>query len=565
MATGPAPAAMARAASTRRRSSTTTSGTPSAGIQRDQRRRSSSSDVAVRRPRRRREVLEGFWCSGVHRSNLGDGRRRSAPRPGQRDDALRAAGAAPRSCRAGRPTPAGGRRSRRSRRPGGADLHLDLALAVGEPGEALGDHAGDRAGLGGVAAARAPSRASVSQVQPTAPSIGSLASSGSSSARANVTARHAPSHGSGADGSCSSTNRPRGQLVVVLGGAERPRRSRATAYGAMRCGAGTSVRRTSGRSRAARRSARACANSADGLARDASTRHPMQRYVVRRPRGEAARRDTVRRCWRCSPSARALLWGTARLLRRAALADPVPRGGGRLSQACRLRRAQRRRPAPGRPGLDGWPVLGVAAGVAGSVGLVGFYAALSTGTMGVVAPVAALGAAVPVLLGVATGDQPGRRGVGRHGRRGRSARPWRPAPSSPAGAPAGRCCWPASRPSGFGFACSCLDRGARVSLLHTLWGMRLASVGRLLRRGARDALGRGRGRAGRAGAGSDRPRRRQRRTRSSPSPRPAGWSASPASWARSTRWRPSCGARPARRAAAAGAARRRRAGARGVS
>ena len=48
----------------------------------------------------------------------------------------------------------------------------------------------------------------MSQDQPTAPSIGSLASSGSSSARAKVTARHSPSHGSGADGSCSSTKRP---------------------------------------------------------------------------------------------------------------------------------------------------------------------------------------------------------------------------------------------------------------------------------------------------------------------------------------------------------------------
>ena len=42
----------------------------------------------------------------------------------------------------------------------------------------------------------------------------------------------------------------------------------------------------------------------------------------------------------------------------------------------------------------------LAAGVAGSGALVCFYAALSTGTMGVVAPVASLGVVVPVLLGV---------------------------------------------------------------------------------------------------------------------------------------------------------------------
>lgn len=53
--------------------------------------------------------------------------------------------------------------------------------------------------------------------------------------------------------------------------------------------------------------------------------------------------------------------------------------------------------------LGGWlPAL--LAGVFGSIGLVSFYTALSTGTMGVVSPIAALSAVVPVLLGVATGD-----------------------------------------------------------------------------------------------------------------------------------------------------------------
>ncbi len=55
---------------------------------------------------------------------------------------------------------------------------------------------------------------------------------------------------------------------------------------------------------------------------------------------------------------------------------------------------------------SGWQGWAVASGVAGAVALAAFYAALSTGTMSVVAPVASLGAALPVLLGVATGDTP---------------------------------------------------------------------------------------------------------------------------------------------------------------
>ena len=54
----------------------------------------------------------------------------------------------------------------------------------------------------------------------------------------------------------------------------------------------------------------------------------------------------------------------------------------------------------------GWPMWSVGAGLSGLTGLLCFYTALSTGTMGVVAPIAALGVAVPVLLGVATGDEP---------------------------------------------------------------------------------------------------------------------------------------------------------------
>ncbi len=51
-------------------------------------------------------------------------------------------------------------------------------------------------------------------------------------------------------------------------------------------------------------------------------------------------------------------------------------------------------------------VQGVAAGVAGVIGLGAFYAALATGTMGVVAPIASLGALLPVAVGLSRGESP---------------------------------------------------------------------------------------------------------------------------------------------------------------
>lgn len=49
---------------------------------------------------------------------------------------------------------------------------------------------------------------------------------------------------------------------------------------------------------------------------------------------------------------------------------------------------------------------GVGAGLAGVIGLASFYAALASGTMGVVAPIAALGALLPVAVGLARGESP---------------------------------------------------------------------------------------------------------------------------------------------------------------
>lgn len=57
----------------------------------------------------------------------------------------------------------------------------------------------------------------------------------------------------------------------------------------------------------------------------------------------------------------------------------------------------------GRTGAIGW---GVAAALLGSLGLGSFYAALAAGTMGVVAPIAATGVTIPVIVGLAHGDSP---------------------------------------------------------------------------------------------------------------------------------------------------------------
>jgi drug/metabolite transporter (DMT)-like permease len=56
------------------------------------------------------------------------------------------------------------------------------------------------------------------------------------------------------------------------------------------------------------------------------------------------------------------------------------------------------------PLVDLWPAA--AAGLAGAIALSAFYRALAIGTMSIVAPVSATGAAVPVVVGIAGGDRP---------------------------------------------------------------------------------------------------------------------------------------------------------------
>ncbi len=121
-----------------------------------------------------------------------------------------------------------------------------------------------------------------------------------------------------------------------------------------------------------------------------------------------------------------------------------------------------------------WVPWAIGAGASGAVALAAFYAALSVGTMGVVAPIAALGAGVPVILGVLAGDQP-------------SALAWvgmgiavagtmlASGPELRAGLhvrPVALACVAAV---GFGLVLFLVARGARESLVSTLWGMRATS------------------------------------------------------------------------------------------
>jgi len=61
------------------------------------------------------------------------------------------------------------------------------------------------------------------------------------------------------------------------------------------------------------------------------------------------------------------------------------------------------------PPADSWAWVpwSVVAGIGGSLALVCFYRALAFGTVGVVSPISALGAGVPVVAGLAGGEQPG--------------------------------------------------------------------------------------------------------------------------------------------------------------
>jgi len=130
-------------------------------------------------------------------------------------------------------------------------------------------------------------------------------------------------------------------------------------------------------------------------------------------------------------------------------------------------------------GYLGWAL---AAAVVGVVALTCFYAALAAGTMGVVAPIAAIGVVVPVAVGIGEGDRPGVwQGLGvalafagvflaagpqRDGSGARVSR--RPLALAAVAA------------AGFGSVLVCVAHGARSSTVMTLLTMRLTSVGLLV-------------------------------------------------------------------------------------
>lgn len=141
----------------------------------------------------------------------------------------------------------------------------------------------------------------------------------------------------------------------------------------------------------------------------------------------------------------------------------------------------------------------VAGGAVGLIALVAFYAALAVGTMGVVAPVAATGAAVPVVIGLARGEQPSALqlagiAVAVVGVVLASGPELRPAAEvlSAAGSgqvttatrPSGRTRWSAGVPLllagvaavGFGLVLVLVAEGSRHSAVMTLLGMRVTSV-----------------------------------------------------------------------------------------
>ncbi len=124
----------------------------------------------------------------------------------------------------------------------------------------------------------------------------------------------------------------------------------------------------------------------------------------------------------------------------------------------------------------GWVPWSVGAGLAGSGGLLCFYAALGSGTMGVVSAVAALGALVPVLVGVASGDRPSNlavAGIALAVAGGVAAS----GPELAGGAPARPVALAAVAGVGFGAALTLIERGSQSSVVMTLTGMRAVSVG----------------------------------------------------------------------------------------
>jgi drug/metabolite transporter (DMT)-like permease len=123
----------------------------------------------------------------------------------------------------------------------------------------------------------------------------------------------------------------------------------------------------------------------------------------------------------------------------------------------------------------GWLVPSVLAGVTAAFALVAFYAAMATGRMGVVAPIAALGAIVPITGGLLAGEEPSSLaaagialapagGVAASGPEFRGQAGARPVVLAVVSAVA------------FGLVMWFIARGAETDPFMTVWGMRLTTA-----------------------------------------------------------------------------------------
>jgi drug/metabolite transporter (DMT)-like permease len=126
-------------------------------------------------------------------------------------------------------------------------------------------------------------------------------------------------------------------------------------------------------------------------------------------------------------------------------------------------------------GPAGWIGWSVTAGAVGALALIAFYVALASGTMGVVSPIAALGALVPVLAGILSGNLPSRVQaagmvlalIGAVGASG---------PELSGGASRRSVLLAALAGLGFGIALLGIARGSQLNTTMTMVGMRATSV-----------------------------------------------------------------------------------------
>lgn len=122
-----------------------------------------------------------------------------------------------------------------------------------------------------------------------------------------------------------------------------------------------------------------------------------------------------------------------------------------------------------------WAPWAIAAGLSGAIGLVCFYMALASGTMGIVSPIAALGAIVPVAVGILRGERPTPLvlvgiAVALVGAALASG------PELKGGASPRSVVLAVIAGALFGSAFTFMHRGGASDVLFTLWGMRISSV-----------------------------------------------------------------------------------------